>query len=277
MVKAVKRFDQIYCKMESVGDVNKLYYLFANTLGFPEAWPPTDKKSYYGGGVYTGNTWLKWTSSNTKRYEMTDKPARFHILTVEPNGYEHCLKELEKRGISVNFNGVQTIADSSGHEQEWVRSYSFMESPFKEIDLSLGKYTPLAFSALTTTPEARDLDEHYSIMKGRLDGADGGPLGVRYVKEVELGVNDVEGSRAAWQALLDPVKPVKGVWRMGKGPALRLTPDKENSFKSISIRVKSLFKAKKFLEANGLLGEVSENTLSLNRGRVNDLDIRFVK
>jgi hypothetical protein len=37
MVRAVKRIDQVYCQMESVGDVNKLYYLFANTLGFPEA------------------------------------------------------------------------------------------------------------------------------------------------------------------------------------------------------------------------------------------------
>ena len=277
VVKAVKRIDQIYCKMESVGDVNKLYYLFANTLGFPEAWPPTDKKSYYGGGVYTGNTWLKWISNNTKAYKMTDKPARFHILAAEPNGYERCLKELEKRRLSVKFDGVSTIPDSFGQEQEWARSSSLTVSPFKEIDLSLCKYMPLAFSALTTTPEAKDLDEHYSIMKGRLDGADGGPLGVRHVKEVELGVRDVEKSMAAWRSLIDPVKAVGDVWKLGKGPALRLTPDKENSIKSISIRVKSLRKARSFLKANGLLGEEKEDQLSLNRGRVNNLDIRFVK
>jgi hypothetical protein len=37
LVKPVKRIDQIYCQVESIGDVNKLYYLFANTLGFLEA------------------------------------------------------------------------------------------------------------------------------------------------------------------------------------------------------------------------------------------------
>ena len=275
MVKAVKRIDQIYCKMESVGDVNKLYYLFANTFGFPEAWPPTPKKHYYGGGVYTGNTWLKWVTFNTRAYKMTDKPAKFSILSAEPNGYESCLKELEKRGIQVKFDGVQTIADSSGQEQEWARSSSLTESPFKEVDLSICKYTSLAFPALTTTPEARDLDGHYGIMRKRLDAVDGGSLGVRYVKEVELGVRD-EKDREAWQALLSPVKQVGGVWKVGKGPALRLISD-ENGIKSISVKVRSLRTAKKFLRMNGLLGEERENIVSLNRGKVNDLDIRFIK
>jgi hypothetical protein len=276
VVAPVKRIDQIYCRMENVGDVNKLYYLFANTFGFPEAWPPTPKKYYYGGGVYTGNTWLKWITFNTKAYKMTDKPAKFSILSAEPNGYERCLKEFEKRGIRFKFDGIQTIADSSGLEQEWVRSSSLTESPFKEVDLSIGKYTSLAFPALTTTPEARDLDEHYSIMSKRLDAVDGGPLGVRYVKEVELGVKDEKG-RIAWQTLLSPIKQVGNVWKVGKGPVLRLTPDKENSIKSISFKVMSLRRAKKFLKMNGLLGEEKENMASLNRSKINDLDIRFVK
>jgi hypothetical protein len=64
---------------------------------------------------------------------------------------------------------------------------------------------------------------------------------------------------------------------VGKGPALKLTHDKANSIKSISLRVKSLRTAKKFLKANGLLGEEKESMLTLHRGKVNDLDIRLVK
>jgi hypothetical protein len=278
VVKAVKRIDQIYCQMESVGDVNKLYYLFSNTLGFPEAWPPIDRKTYYGGGVYTGNTWLKWVTDNTKKYEMTDKPARFHSLSAEPNGYERCLKELEKRGISVEYDGNATIVDSSGQEQEWARSSNLTGSPFKEINLFVCKYTPLAFSALTTTTEARDLDEHYGIMRGRLDLVEGGPIGVRYVNEVELGVKGVGKSMDDWRMLLDPIRPIGGdTWKIGAGPNLRLTPDKDYGVKSISVKVRSLRRAKKFLKLNGLLGEEGEDILSLRRGKVNDLDIRLVK
>ncbi len=276
VVKLVKRIDQIYCQVESVGDVNKLYYLFSNTLGFPEAWPPTDKKTYYGGGVYTGNTWLKWTSGNTKTYKMSDKPAKFRSISMEPNGYERCLKELEKRGIKIEFDGAATIADQSGQEQEWARSSAFTGSPFKEVNLWVGKYTPLAFSALTTTPDAKDLDEHYETMRKRLDAVGGGPLGIRYVKEVELGVKD-ERSRAAWQALLDPANPKEDVWRMGKGPALRLTHDGDNYIKSISVKVKSLRLAKKVLKMYGLLGEANESMAKLNKDKVNNLEIGFVK
>ena len=277
MVKAVKRIDQIYCQMESVGDVNKLYYLFANTLGFPEAWPPTDKKSYYGGGVYTGNTWLKWTTFNTKTYQMTDKPAKFRSISLEPRGYEQCLKELEKRGIKMEYDGAATIADKSGREQEWARDSSFTGSPFKEVNLFVCKYTPVAFSALTTTPDAKNLEEHYEAMGKRLDAVYGGPLGVRYVKEVEVGVTNLVRGMAGWQALLNPIKPAGEVWKVGNGPALRLTRGEESCIKSISVRIKSLRRAKKFLKMNGLLGEERGDTLSLRRDKVNGLDIRFVK
>jgi hypothetical protein len=277
MVAPVKRIDQIYCRVESVGDVNKLYYLFSNTLGFPEAWPPTDKKEYYGGGVYTGNTWLKWVSYNTKAYKMTDKPAKFQMISLEPNGYERCIKELEKREIATKYDGNATVADSSGEEQEWGQSYDLIESPFKEVNLFICKYSPLAFSALTTTPEAKNLDEHYRIMRGRLNEVGGGPLGIRYVKEVELGVKGFIRDSREWQRLLDPIKPKGELWRIGKGPELRLTPEKNYSIKGISIRVKSLRVARKFLKLNGLLGEVNEGWVSLSRDRVNNLDLRFVK
>ena len=278
VVKAVKRIDQIYCRMESVGDVNKLYYLFSNTLGFPEAWPPKDRKTYYGGGVYTGNTWLKWTTPNLKSYPMTNKPARFSSIQAEPTEYNRSLKEIERRGLTHDADSVSTSEDSSRQEREWCRSSRITDTPFKEIGLSLCKYSPFAFTEHTSTPEAVDLHEHYSILRTRLDEVEGGPLGVRYVKEVELGVKNVGESMADWSVLLDPIKPIgEDTWKIGTGPTLRLTLDKENSIKSISVRVRSLRKARRFLKMNGLLGEERDGVVTLHRGEVNILDIRFVK
>lgn len=264
--------------MESIGDVNKLYYLFSNTLGFPEAWPPTDKKTYYGGGVYTGNTWLKWTTPNIRSYPMTNKPARFNQIQAKPTEYSRSLKELEKRGFTHDADRISTSRDSSGLEREWCRSSRLTDTPFKEIDLGLCKYSPFAFSEYTSTPEAVDLHEHYRILRPRLDEVDGGPLGVKYVKEVELGVNNVKESMTAWQKLLDPIKPTEeDTWKVGTGPRLRLTSGKSYSVKSISIKVRSLRAAKRFLKMNSLLGEVNWASISLNPEKVNSLNIKFVR
>lgn len=277
MVAIVKRVDQILCKMESVGDANKLHYLFSNILGLPEAWPPTDKKTYYGGGVYAGNTWLKWVTLNTKNHKMTNEPASFIQFGLEPNGYEHCLKQLEKRKMVVKDGGIQTTADSLGQEQEWCRTYSPADSPFKEVWLFMAKYTPYAFNLLTTTPEAKDVDEHRRIMEKRFNEVNGGLLGVRYLKEIELGVKDLKQDAREWQRLLDPIKPKGGSWKIGKGPALKLTVDKDYSIKRISFKVKSLRVARKVLKMHGLLGDVDEGVVRLDKGRVNGLDIRFIK
>ena len=263
--------------MESTGDAHKLHYLFSNILGLPEAWPQTDKKFYYGGGVYAGNTWLKWITLNTKNHQMTDKPATIMQFGLEPNGYERCLKILEKRKIPYKEMDPQTTADPQGQEQEWLRNAWPSETPFKEIYLFMAKYTPYAFSTLTTTPEAKDIDEHRRIMEKRFKEVNGGVLGVRYIKEIELGVKDLKKDAREWQKVLDPIKPKGDSWKIGKGPALRLTSDKNYSLKSISFKVKSLRVARKVLKTYGLLGDEGESVIRLDVGKVNGLDIRFVK
>jgi hypothetical protein len=274
----IKRIDQIYCQVVSVGDVNKLYYLFSNTLGLPEAWPPTDKKSYYGGGVYTGNTWLKWTSPNTRAYVMTDHPARFRSLSLLPTDYDKSLKTLENRGIETEYDGAATVPDETGEEKEWARSSSLTQKPYKDYNLFICRYTPVAFPALTTTPEAEDLDQHYKIMRSRLDSLDGGCLGVRYVKEVELGAEKLRDCTRRWQAILDPVKPVsEACWRIGNGPMVRLTGDSVNRIRSLTFRVRSIRRARMVLKGLGLLGEVKGDTLTICPDKVNGLEFKLTK
>jgi hypothetical protein len=274
----IKRIDQIYCQVASVGDVNKLYYLFSNTLGLPETWPPINRKTYHGGGVYTGNTWLKWITFDTKAYMMTNHPAIFRSLSLMPTDYDKSLKILGNRGINTEYDGAATVPDETGEEKEWARSSSLTQKPYKDYNLFICRYTPIAFSALTTTPEALDLEGHYKIMRRRLDALDGGPLGVMYVKEVELGAEDPGESTVMWQALLDPIKPVgEACWKIGKGPMVRLTGDSVNRIRSLTFRVRSIRRARMTLKALGLLGEVRDNTLTINPDVVNGLEFRITK
>lgn len=276
MAPIVKRIQGIYGVVETAGDVNKLYYLFANTLGFPEDFAPAEHGPFRGGGVYIGNIWFKFVTFHPKNYLMSNTPGKLHILEMQPINYNRCIKEFDKRGISYKVD-IAKMPDESGQETEWGRDLMLQATPFKEILLDFSTYTPLAFRSFTSVPEAKDLDDHNRILKAKFDAVGGGLVGAKGVKEIELGVKDLRKDMATWQTLLDPLKPDGDSWKIGRGPTLRFTASNDYSIKSLSIKVKSLRTAKKVLKMHDLLGDVNDDLILMNREKVNNLDIRFVK
>ena len=105
----------------------------------------------------------------------------------------------------------------------------------------------------------------------------GGPLGVEAVKEVVIGVTDLERARGLWQKLLDPT-PSSGSnsWQVGSGPAIRLVRAEENTVRELVISVASLPRAKAFLREKGLLGFESEEEATIDPSKIYGLNIRVV-
>jgi hypothetical protein len=97
------------------------------------------------------------------------------------------------------------------------------------------------------------------------------------VKEIVVGVTDLEAARALWQKLLDPT-PLSGpsTWQVGDGPAIRLVQAKENTTQELVITVASLPRAKEFLREKGLLGADSEKEATIDPSRIHGLAIRVV-
>jgi hypothetical protein len=106
----------------------------------------------------------------------------------------------------------------------------------------------------------------------------GGPLGVEAVKEVIVGVTDLEAARGLWQKLLDPT-PVSGphTWQVSDGPAIRLVQARENTTQGLVITVASLRRAKTFLRERGLLATDSEREATIDPARIHGLNIRAVE
>ena len=99
----------------------------------------------------------------------------------------------------------------------------------------------------------------------------------RTVKEVIVGVSDLEAARSLWQRLLDPT-PISGssTWQVGDGPAIRLVQAKDNTTQGLVIRVTSLQRAKAFLREKGLLGADSEEEATIDPSKIHGLNIRVV-
>jgi hypothetical protein len=97
-----------------------------------------------------------------------------------------------------------------------------------------------------------NVDQRRARLRSQLAEKAGGPLGVEAVKEVVVGVTDLEAARGRWQKLLDPA-PMSGpsTWQVSDGPAIRLVQARENTTQELVITVASLPRAKAFLREKG--------------------------
>ncbi len=104
-------------------------------------------------------------------------------------------------------------------------------------------------------------------------------LGVEYVKEVILGVKDLERKQSDWQNFLNPILPsASAMWQLSEGsPAIRLIPSTENIIKKLVLKVVSLEKARNFLAEHGLLDTNKEQQVCIEPFKIQGLDICLVE
>jgi hypothetical protein len=75
---------------------------------------------------------------------------------------------------------------------------------------------------------------------------------------------------------LSPAPAIQGAWQVGAGPAIRTVPAKENRVEELVVRVRSLARAKAFLQANGLLATETAD-VALDPTRAFGIKMRFVE
>jgi hypothetical protein len=101
---------------------------------------------------------------------------------------------------------------------------------------------------------------------------------LKRVKEIVLGVTELDDAIARWQKVLDPLRPAApGFWRVGDGPALRLIQSDRASIRRLVLEVKSLDQAGGFLARHNLLGTHSKDKIKLDAKGVQGLDLHLVE
>jgi hypothetical protein len=264
----IRQIDHI---MIRTGTPQELYAFFTETLQLPVAWPITSPRP----GVVTGG--IGFGNVNVEAIQFpgqTDSRPRLVGFALEPSGLEESLSELTRRGITFGERLPLTVAAAGGTRNTlWtnvtLRQFSDADSAANAtVHIFLSEYSPAYVN----------VEERRSRLRKQLAESRGGPLGVVDVKEVTIGVTNVETARRLWQRLLDPARSTTtNTWPVGNGPAIRLVPASEDRMQTLVIRVTSVDRAKAFLRDRQLLGVESDGYVAIDPPKVGGLDIRLVE
>lgn len=112
--------------------------------------------AYYGGGTYTGNSWLKFVTFSA---EPTQEIAKYVYIMMEPTPLPVSLMELEKRGIPYK---IYPQID----ETLWAVNVQLQYFDVPSTNFSICEYYPGTFK-MTTTPKALHIEEHRELLRAR--------------------------------------------------------------------------------------------------------------
>jgi hypothetical protein len=128
------------------------------------------------------------------------------------------------------------------------------------------------------SPAYVDVEQRRMRLRSALSDSDGGSLGVERVIEVTIGTTNLEVSERLWADLLAPQEASpKGLWEVGRGPAIRLVQAPDDMLLGLVIGVRSLGRAESFLREKGLLGSASNGVITLDPSKVQGVGIQLVE
>jgi hypothetical protein len=253
-------------------DPAKVYAFFTDVLQLPVAWPMMSPRERVAtGGVGFGNVNVEAIRFPGQKSQA--RGAQLLGFAFEPSPLAECLAELDRRGIRYGELRPLISTGSDGSKNTlWtnvtLRQFSNGEAADATMHVFLSEYSPTY----------ANVDQRRERLRKQLAESGGGPLGVEAVKEIIVGVTDLDASRGLWQKLLNPT-PLSGpsTWQVGDGPAIRLVQARENTTQELVITVASLRRAKTFLREKGLLGIDSEKEATIDPSKIHGLNIRVVE
>jgi hypothetical protein len=245
----VRQIDHL---MIETNDPGKLFDLFSETLGLPEAWPLRSFGTFTSGGVCAGNVNLEFIRFDTFRFggpiDAKDKleGARLIGVAFEPNKItSDSIAELEKRDLkhglpqaTPNWTNTQILGLLDKPGLAFLCEYHFDQLGWRKI------------------------------LSDKIIARNGGMLGLRSVSEVIVETNAPE----SWHRLLSATTEASS-FQLGAGPSIRFTKGARNSLLSIRCEVSSIADARIALEKLSLLGS-DGNILA---SAVGGLNIEFIQ
>jgi len=128
----------------------------------------------------------------------------------------------------------------------------------------LCEYTPEMQEALASRAQANT---------GPLGG-----IGLVGVKEIAITSTQPEQTQELWKTVFAPAPmSADGELSFDSGPAILISDGSMDIIEGLVLEVDSLQVAQDFLAQNGLLGEASEDQISIDSAKVQGLDIRLVE
>lgn len=263
----VRQIDHIMIRTD---DPASIYALLTEILQLPVAWPLATRGGVTSGGVGFGNV-------NVEAIRFPgQKPSHGQLvgLGFEPSSLAECMAELQRRGFTYGEVRPFVLTEPEGSKKTLftnvtLRQFSDSDRPADaKMHIFLSEYSPTYV----------DVRQRQDRLRRELLASGGGPLGLKAMKEVVIGVTDLEAAIKLWGSLLEPRRPsAKGLWEVGEGPAIRVVRGEVDKLQGLVISVVSLRQAKAFLQGNGLLGSVSRKEVTIDPSKIQGVNIRLVE
>jgi len=247
----VKRIDHILLTPENP---RGLYDFLTEELKLPAAWTFREYEGFASGGIFFGNVNLEALVMNQDNLFAPSMIAGMAFEPAEPTG--KVMEELKRRQIAYDEPRTYEFGPEQSKIKMWTTTIlkDFLPGSVVFIcEYHLGLFNPPAWR---------------NTLQKKLKEIKGGPLGIEYVKELELCVKDKEKALQKWQNLLSPhLFSSDGCFAIGDGPRLCIVESDKDYIHSIKIKVKSLDNARVFLSSRGLLGQDKRHSIKLNTNK----------
>jgi hypothetical protein len=244
----VKRIDHILLTPE---DPRGLYDFLTEELKLPAAWTFREYEGFASGGIFFGNVNLEALVMNQDNLSAQSKIAGIAFEPEEPIG--KVVEDLKRRQIAFDEPRTYEFGPEQSKIKMWTTTIlkDFLPGSVVFIcEYHLGLFNPPAWR---------------NTLQKKLNEIKGGPLGIEYVKELEMRIKDKEKALQKWQNLLSPhLFSSDGCFAIGDGPRLCIVESEKNYIHSIKIKVKSLDNARVFLSSRGLMGQDKKFSIILN-------------
>jgi hypothetical protein len=197
-------------------------------LGIPVAWPLADFGMFLSGGLRVGEVNVEVLQPEPGA-DIREWPHR--VVTFRPDALSGLVEELDRRGV--------------------VRSEP---EPFTAPGQAQPLYTNLSLPELSGPDCAVQLCAYHGYDPRRVPPGTGGPLGVRRLELVRLGVAGADVAAERWARLFEPIEgTAERIWRLPQGPAVQVRRAERTSLLGLDIVVDSVPTAVRVLEAAGVV------------------------
>jgi len=307
----VKQLDHVVARVD---DPRAVFSLLTETLGLPVAWPLKSYPAFESGGVALGNLYLELMQCGPRR-EASNR-GRLCAVVFESPGIERAAEELSGRGVPHTPVAPYVERGEDGERAKIWSNVVLGRLAGRDLLLAAtimlsrlpgaarmsdagagGRFNRLQLDALMRRnlvflveyyyenfgerpfwSEFGDHDNKRAKDLARLRANCGGALGLERVKEVVVGVRDFDPARSLWSKLYAPATEIApGVWEIDDGPALRLVEADSNSIQSLALRVSSLERAETALRESGMIGEVTNDEITIAPEKIEGLRVRLTE
>ena len=231
-------------------DAERLFHLFRDELGLPEAWPYQSWGSFSSGAVTLGNVALEFMAT-----EGPGTAAEFTGIAFEPVGdAADAIAELDRRHVA--------------HGEEKPRG-RWSTVPLTAI--------PPAGAVFVCDYKARaQVAERRRAAAEALLRRSGGPLGISSLREIVVSARSPREAADTWAMLAD-FEAQDGLLAFGQGPGIRLTKGKTDRIEKIVVGIGGTAQnAAAFLKARRMLGKGGYSP-TIDPAAVGGLGIAFVE